>query len=113
MVNLTMAFYIAKKVQTRKLLTLHRGLHPQSDVDHLYVSRELGGWGLQSVEDVVIEERCSLYEYIQISTESLISEVKKAAEILYESQSLEQFRSDRSSGHLEHYIFRETIAWLL
>jgi len=89
--------------QTRKLLTLYRGFHPRSDVDHLYVSRKLGGRGLKSVEDVVAEERCSLYEYIQASTDTLISEVKEA-EILLESQSPEQFRSDRSSECFEHYL---------
>ena len=39
--------------KTRKLLTIHRGLHPRSDVDHLYVPRKKGGRGLKLVEDVV------------------------------------------------------------
>ena len=47
-----------------KLLTLHRGLHPRSDVDWLYVSRKKGGRGLKSVEDVVCEEKCSLFHYL-------------------------------------------------
>ena len=46
--------------KTRKVLTMHRGLHPRSDVDRLYISRKKGGRGLKSVEDVVYEEnaRC-------------------------------------------------------
>ena len=44
-----------------------------------------------------------LVEYVQISTDALISEVKKS-EFLQELQTLEQFRSDRSSGHSKHYF---------
>ena len=37
--------------RTRKLLTMHNGLHPRSNVDRLYVPRREGGRGLMSVED--------------------------------------------------------------
>ena len=37
--------------KTRKLLTIYRSLHPQADVDRLYVKREQGGRDLISVED--------------------------------------------------------------
>ncbi len=42
--------------KTRNLLRLHRAHHPQGDVDRLYVSRQKGGRGLQSIEDVVRRE---------------------------------------------------------
>ena len=29
--------------RTRKLLTMHKGLHPKSNVDRLYISRKEGG----------------------------------------------------------------------
>ena len=41
--------------KTRKLLTIHRGLHPRSNVDHLYRPRKKGGRSLKLVEDVVAE----------------------------------------------------------
>ena len=39
--------------RTRKLLTMHKALHPRDDVDRLYVSRKEGGRGLASIEDSV------------------------------------------------------------
>ena len=35
--------------KTRKLLTIYRSMHPQGDVDRLYMKRVAGGRGLQSV----------------------------------------------------------------
>ena len=40
--------------RARKLLTMHKGLHPKSNVDRLYISRKEGGLrGLLNVEDTV------------------------------------------------------------
>ncbi|XP_067942988.1 uncharacterized protein [Watersipora subatra] len=39
--------------RTRKLMTMHKGLHPRSDVDRVYVERDQGGRGLMSVEETV------------------------------------------------------------
>ena len=39
--------------RTRKLMTMHKALHPKDDVDRLYVSRKEGGRGLASIEDKV------------------------------------------------------------
>ena len=36
---------------TRKLMTIHKALHPRDDFDRLYVSRKEGGRGLASTED--------------------------------------------------------------
>ena len=41
--------------RTRKLMTMHKALHPRDDVDRLYVSRKEGGRGLASIED---KRRC-------------------------------------------------------
>ena len=62
--------------KTRKVLKMHRGLHPRSDVDHLYISRKKGGRGLKSVEDVVYEEKCSLFHYLSKSQEPLLIAVR-------------------------------------
>ena len=37
--------------RTRKLMTMHKALHPRDDVDRLFVSRKEGGRGLASIED--------------------------------------------------------------
>ena len=39
--------------RTRKLMTVHKALHPRDDVDRLYVPRKEGGRGLASIEDTV------------------------------------------------------------
>ena len=39
--------------RTRKLMIMHKVLHPRDDVDRLYVSRKEGGRGLASIEDTV------------------------------------------------------------
>ena len=39
--------------RTRKVMTMHKALHPRDDVDRLYVSRKEGGRGLASIEDTV------------------------------------------------------------
>ena len=38
---------------TRKLMTMHKVLHPRDDVDRLYVSRKEVGRGLTSIKDSV------------------------------------------------------------
>ena len=35
--------------RTRKLMTMHKVIHPRDDVDRLYVSRKEGGGGLTSI----------------------------------------------------------------
>ena len=39
--------------RTRKLMTIHKALHPRDTVDRLYVPRKERGRGLASIEDVV------------------------------------------------------------
>ena len=39
--------------RARKLMTMHKALHPRDDVDRLYVSRKEGGRGFASIENSV------------------------------------------------------------
>ena len=39
--------------RTRKLMTMHKALHPRDEVDRLYVLRREGGRGLAGIEDSV------------------------------------------------------------
>ena len=39
--------------RTRKLMTIHKALHPRGDADSLYVPRKKGGRGLATIEDSV------------------------------------------------------------
>ena len=51
--------------RTRKLMTMHKALHPRNDVDRLYVSRKEGGRGLASIEDSVDASIQRLADYIE------------------------------------------------
>ena len=43
--------------RTRKLMTMHKALHPRDDVDRLYVSRKEEGRGIASIEDSVDDSK--------------------------------------------------------
>ena len=51
--------------RTRKLMTMHKALHPRDDVDRLYIPRKEGGRGLASIEDTVDASIQRLKNYIQ------------------------------------------------
>ena len=58
--------------KTRKLLTMHNGLHPRSDVDRLYIPRKVGGRRLANAEDTPILAKISLEDHIKKSDERLL-----------------------------------------
>ena len=62
---------------TRKLLKMHKALHPRDDVDRIYVSRKEGGRGLTSIEDSVNASIQRLEDYIQINDGWLITAIRK------------------------------------
>ena len=51
--------------RTRKLMTMHRALHPRHDVNRLYISRKEGGRGLASIGDSVDASIQRLEDYIE------------------------------------------------
>ena len=61
--------------KTRKLMTANRTLHPQNDIDRLYLPRRIGGRGLLQIRQTVKEEIRNLSEYISSSTENALKEV--------------------------------------
>ena len=85
--------------KTRKLLTVHRGLHPRSDVDCLYLPRKKGDRGLKSVEDVVAEEKCSLHYYLGKSGKPLLKAVMRSVA----SESKRDFLQCRQTERISCY----------
>ena len=63
--------------RTRKLMTMHKGLHPRDDVDRLYVSRKEGGGELASIEDSVDASIQRLEDYIEKHERGLITGIRK------------------------------------
>ena len=58
-----------------KLVSAHHALHPQSDVDRLYLPRQAGGRGLLQIKQTVEEEKRTLNDYIKNSTEHALKAV--------------------------------------
>ena len=50
--------------KTRKLMSAHHVLHPQNDVDRLYLPRQAGGKRLLQIKQAVEEEKRALNDYI-------------------------------------------------
>ena len=59
--------------QMRKLLNMHRDLHPRSFVDLLYITRAQRGRGLLSVKDCVELERSDLFDFAENNNEILLN----------------------------------------
>ena len=55
--------------RTRKLMTMHKALHPRDDVDRLYVPRKERGRGLASIEDSVDASMRRLEDYTENTME--------------------------------------------
>ena len=59
--------------RTRKLMTMHKALHPRDYVDRLYVPRKEGAKGLISTEDSVDASIQRLEDYIEKHERGLIT----------------------------------------
>ena len=62
--------------RTRKLMAMHKALHPRDDVNRLYVSRKEGGRVLASIEDTVDASIQRLEDYIEKHERGLITAVR-------------------------------------
>ena len=62
--------------RTRKLMTMHKALHPRDDVDRLYVTRKEGGRGLASIKDSVDASIQRLEDYIKKHKRGLITDIR-------------------------------------
>ena len=61
--------------KTRKLISAHHSLHPQSDMDRFYLPRKAGGRGLLQIRQTVKEEKRALNDCIKNSTEHALKAV--------------------------------------
>ena len=57
--------------KTRKLMSAHHALHPQSDVDRLYLTRQASERGLLQIRLTVKEEKRALNDYIKTAQNTL------------------------------------------
>ena len=81
--------------KTRKLMTAHRTLHPQSDIDRLYLPRRIGRRGLLQIRQTVEEKEIrNLSEYISSSTENALKEVITEGLLTIEDTKMEYTRKE-------------------
>ena len=66
--------------RTRKLMTMHKALHPRDDDERLYVSRKEGGRGLASIEDSVDASIKRLEDYIEKHERGLIIAIRNSTD---------------------------------
>ena len=79
--------------KTRKLLTMHNGLHPKSNVDRIYIPREEGGRGLTAQEQALAtnlmkariyqtqeDSKCQMCRKVDESINHIVSECPKLAQ---------------------------------
>ena len=69
--------------RTRKFMAMHGALHPKSDIDQAYLSREMGGRGFISCEGCIRMKEKNLAWCVSNSVEPLIEGVKAAETIEY------------------------------
>ena len=62
--------------RSRRLMTMHKALHPKDDVDRLYIPRKEGGWGLASIEDSIGTSIQRLKDYIEKYERGLITAIR-------------------------------------
>ena len=62
--------------RTRKLMTMHKALHPRDNVDRLYVPRKEGGRGLTSIKDSIDTSIQQLIDYIEKHERGLIMAIR-------------------------------------
>ena len=85
--------------KTRKLLTMHGGLHPKSNVDRLYIPRKEGGRGLLNVEDVINLAVIGPERYVCNSNELLLTVARAANE--YEDDSEAEYKLRRKNDRYQ------------
>lgn len=87
--------------RTRKLMTMHKALHPKSDVDRLYVKRTDGGRGLLSVEDTVSLATIGLLKYIGRNGERIITAVR--GNEIYAGESEKEFKTRKHQERIKKW----------
>ena len=88
--------------KTRKLMSAHHALHPQSDVDRLYLPRQAGGRGLLQIRQTVEEEKQALNVYIKNSTEHVLKAVSDE-ELLKVNESKNEYHKKKLKNCQEQW----------
>ena len=88
--------------KTRKLMSVYHALHPQSDVDRIYLPRQADGRGLLQIRQTVEEEKRALNDYIKNSTEHALKAVSDE-ELLKMNESKSEYHKKELKNRQERW----------
>ena len=95
--------------KTRKLMTMHKALHPRDDVDILYVPKKKeGGIVLASIEDSVDISIQRLEDYIEKHERGLITAIRNNTDSTIDNR-LTKTRKQKWEGKQLHGRFKRLI----
>ena len=97
--------------RTRKLMTMHKALHPRDDVDRLYVPRKEGGGGLASIEDSVDTSIQRLEDYIEKHERGLITAIRNNTDNTIDNR-MTKTRKQKWEGNPLHGRFKRLINYI-
>ena len=106
--------------RTKKLMTMHKALHPREDVDRRYVSRKEGGRGLASIEDTDDASIQRLEDYIEKHERGLIVTIRNDTESTIDERMTttrkQKWEGKQLYGHFKRLInnisHQKTWTWL-
>ena len=106
--------------RTRKLMSMHKALHPRDDVDRLYVSRKEGGRGLASIKDTVDASIQRLEGYIEKHERGLITTIRNNTDNTIDERMTttrkQKWEGKQLYGHFKRLInnisHQKTWTWL-
>ena len=104
----------AMDVKSWKLLTMKGAFHMNSNVDRLYMKRQVGGRGLISVEECVRTEELGLSEYVAGSDEWMLKvvgarlEAKAEPKLDFKKRMAEERKTRLMGKNLHGKFFKET-----
>ena len=101
--------------RTRKLMTMHKALHPRNNVDRLYVSRKDWGRGLASIEDSVDALKQRLEDYIEKHEQGLITAIRNNTDNMIDNRMTitrkQKWEEKQLYGHFK-WLINKTWTWL-
>ena len=94
--------------RTRKLMTMHKALHPRDDVDRLYESRKEGGRGRACIEDTVDESIQRLEDDIEKHERWLITTIRNDRDNMI-NERMTTTRKQKWEGKQLYGLFKRLI----
>ena len=101
--------------KTRKLMTINKALHPRACVARLYIPREIGGKGMQSVEDCINTERRALGQYLKHNQDEWLTKAWNEKVISvdeeperYKEQTVNQRKEEWENKQMQGQYLRQT-----